>query len=252
MIWPGIHNSVVLWGCGQNVMALFQKPCLFIYKTGSAGCSYLLKPLPILEVEITSGNHKASRSPKGRLTEVCLESPVRESESSGLCTWIGWKGRGSPSLACCDFCSSLCSLQNMLIFVALTMRFLDSRSFRFKKSPDPECFAQTGLSAAEVGFLVTLSCVVLLTSQLQWAFNARLHPSDPLWRSPAVSVCRMWLRQPNCNNGPRMMMRQMTLMTLLWRSDVTAGLNARHQHPRFIACVLPKCLLWVQDCSSNV
>ncbi|KAI5138858.1 Proto-Oncogene Dbl [Manis pentadactyla] len=72
-----------------------------------------------------------------------------------------------------------------------------------------------GLSAAEVGFLVTLSCVALLTSQPQWAFEARLHPSDPLRRSPAVSVCRMWLRQPNCNNGPGMTVRQMTLMILL-------------------------------------
>lgn len=75
---------------------------------------------------------------------------------------------GMPSLLpTVTLISSLYSLQNMIVFVALIMRFRDGISFRLKKSGDSECFTQTGLSLAEMRFLVTHICTTLSESQFQ-------------------------------------------------------------------------------------
>ncbi|TEA30414.1 hypothetical protein DBR06_SOUSAS17710041 [Sousa chinensis] len=54
--------------------------CLFIYKKVSACCPSLLIPFSIQEVEINSGNLKASYNPTDTVEEVCLESTLGENE----------------------------------------------------------------------------------------------------------------------------------------------------------------------------
>lgn len=58
-----------------------------MYDKGSACCSSPLMPLPILEVEMNSGNLKASHNLEEKVKKVCLESTVRE--NSDLCIWAG-------------------------------------------------------------------------------------------------------------------------------------------------------------------
>ena len=47
-----------------------------------------------------------------------------------------------------------------------------------KRALIPECFAQTGLSTAEVCFPVTQGWTALFASQIRWAFEAFLQLSN--------------------------------------------------------------------------
>lgn len=128
-----------------------------------------------------------------------------------------------------------------------------------KRALIPECFAQTGLSAAEVCFPDTQGWVALLASQIQRAFEAFLQLSNrSFWGSCCLGVlpvlpCTAAMNRVEMLPGwlcARWHWRtcSRSQMSHLEGPVLTAGLKARHQHHRFIPHVLP----WVQDCGSSL
>lgn len=88
-----------------------------------------------------------------------------------------------------------------------------------KRALIPECFAQTGLSAAEVCFPDTQGWAALLASQIQRAFEAFLQLSNSSSWGRLLSRRAACFTLRSCNesswNVAGMTVCQMTLMNLL-------------------------------------